>query len=59
MFSAKYLCDILKQNLTQTHKPNEIRAYLYLGNLNCEFIKAKLESKAMLLVPYDADRLDD
>lgn len=56
MFSAKFLCDILKQNLAQTHKLNEVRSYLYFGDLNCEFIKVKLENKAMLLVPYDADR---
>ena len=55
MFSAKYLCDILKQNLNYNYKP-DVRAYLFSGKLNCEFIIQKLQDKAMILVPYDADR---
>lgn len=57
MFSAVWLLELLKINLpASTIKPDKVRAYLYDGSLNSDFIKEKLKQHAMLLVPYDADK---
>lgn len=60
MFSARNLLELLKSNLrisnVNSRNPESVRAYLYEGSLDSEFIKSKLQDKCMILVPYDADR---
>lgn len=58
MFSAFWLhqmfIDSLK--LANIHTPDKVRAYIYDGHLESEFIREKLKQHCMLLVPYDADK---
>lgn len=61
MFSTTNLLELLKSHLSISNvaalRPEEtVRAYLYDGLLDSEFIKEKLQNKCMILVPYDADR---
>lgn len=58
MFSAQWLLNLLKQNLNNSSiaGPESIRAYIYDGTLDSDFIKEKLKTHSMLLVPYDADK---
>lgn len=56
MFSAAWLLDIMKQNIVASRiNPDKLRSYIYNGPLDSEFIKEKLKSHCVLLVPYDAD----
>ncbi|KAG5674684.1 hypothetical protein PVAND_004636 [Polypedilum vanderplanki] len=57
MFSAQWLLNLLKENIEESNvlKPNKVRAYIYDGILDTEFIKEKLKMHCMILVPYDAD----
>lgn len=57
MFSAAWLLSLLKANLPASRvNPGKVRAYIFDGALDSDFIKVKLKHHAMLLVPYDADR---
>lgn len=60
MFSARNLLDLVKRNLIESNikakNPETIRAYLYDGPLDTDFIQVKLKNHCLLLVPYDADR---
>lgn len=57
MFSVKWLLEVLKNNLDiSSINPDKTRSYIYEGQLDSDFIKEKLRSHCMLLVPYDADR---
>lgn len=57
MFSARNLLELLKLQMDDFLKrPQSVRAYLFDGLLDSEFIKQKLQEKCFLLVPYDADR---
>lgn len=57
IFSTKWLLEVLKNNLgISSINPFKTRSYIYDGLLDSDFIKEKLRSHCMLLVPYDADR---
>jgi hypothetical protein len=57
MFSAQWLLDLLHENIQKSsvRLPSKVRAYIYSGILDSQFIKEKLRHRCMLLVPYDAD----
>jgi hypothetical protein len=58
MFSAQWLLQLLVDNLkfANLNSRERIRAYIYDGHLESEFIREKLKRHCILLVPYDADR---
>lgn len=58
MFSAFWLLQLMKETLSMASvkTPEKVRAYIYDGELNSDFIKEKLRQHCMLLVPYDAER---
>lgn len=58
MFSATWLHQMLIENLNlaNIHAPERVRAYIFDGHLESEFIREKLKQHSMLLVPYDADK---
>lgn len=57
MFSAQWLLEILKENIKfSIQNPDKVRAYIFDGVLDSDFIKEKLKRHCALLVPYDADR---
>lgn len=58
MFSSAWLHQLLLDNLNHANikKPKEVRAYIYDGLLESEFIQEKLKQRCVLLVPYDADK---
>lgn len=58
MFSAAWLHQMFIENLNlaNIHAPERVRAYIFDGHLESEFIREKLKQHCMLLVPYDADK---
>lgn len=58
MFSAQGLLQLFIDNLkfANLNSRERVRAYIYDGHLESEFIREKLKRHCMLLVPYDADK---